>query len=186
MLKALLIAALGGAAARLERGTATFHGNAAFNGDPYTLQDGSCACWKASAYRHCSAPRCFDGVSWPYLTGALNTPGMENTAECGACYRVTCVPGRLRGRKDSELGPWDGCLQPMASVTVMVTDSCPCAHWNPSNARHCCGPHRHIDLSYWAFARIGRLEQGVIDVDMEKVDCGKWEWTGVSDRECTT
>ena len=74
LLKLLATTVLALGATAQERGTATFHGNAAFNGDPYTLQDGSCACWKASAYRHCSAPCCFDGVSWPYLTGALNTP----------------------------------------------------------------------------------------------------------------
>ena len=39
------------------------------------------------------------------LTAVLSTPGMDNTAECGANYRVTCVPGRLRGKRDSELGP---------------------------------------------------------------------------------
>ena len=186
LLKLLATTVLALGATALERGTATFHGNAAYNGDPYTLNDGSCACWKAAAYKVCAARRCFDQVTWPYLTAALSTPGMDNTAECGACYRVTCVPGRLRGKRDSELGPWDGCLYPNASVTVMVTDSCPCAHWNPSNKRHCCGPQRHVDLSFWAFAKIGKLEQGVVDVDLERVDCGKWEWTGVSDRECAS
>ena len=66
---------------------------------------------------------------------------------------------------------WDGCLYPNASVTVMVTDSCPCAHWNPSNKRHCCGPQRHVDLSFWAFEKIARHEFGVIDVEYKRVAC---------------
>jgi hypothetical protein len=178
----------GTAGAALVNATASFHGNAAYNGDPYALNDGSCACWKARTYGVCSAAQCFHQVQWPYLTGALSTPGMNNTAECGTCYRVTCVPGRLRGRADSELGPWEGCLRPGAAVTVVVTDSCPCGHWNPSNRRWCCGgaERPHIDLSYWAFERIGRLEQGVIDVTLERVPCDAYEWTGASLDACRT
>ena len=55
------------------------------------------------------------------------------TDECGACYEVMCVAGRQRGLADSALGPWAGCANGDGekSITVLITDSCPCGHPNP-------------------------------------------------------
>ena len=165
-------------------GTATFYGG---NDDrQFSLKDGTCACWKSRAYgTPCYNDWCFEDVWWPYAVAAVNTPGVENTRECGQCYRLTCVPGRVRGRQDSKYGPWNGCLFPNASVTVKVTDSCPCQHWNPNNRDHCCGPHKHFDLSHWAFGKVGLHEQGVIDVAYEKVDCpSDWDLGLRSGTDC--
>lgn len=76
-----------------------------------------------------------------------------------------CVEGEQRGFSWSESGPWTGChAGGRMSVVVMVSDSCPCYHPEESNSRWCCGDRPHLDLSHEAFAEIGKLEQGVIDL----------------------
>eukprot|EP00959_Pyramimonas_sp_CCMP1952_P232060 4849757-Pyramimonas_sp.AAC.1 len=40
------------------------------------------------------------------------------------------------------------------TVTIMVTDSCPCDHPNPENKINCCGDEPHIDLSAWAYRSV--------------------------------
>jgi len=61
------------------------------------------------------------------------------------------------------------------SVTVMITDSCPCGHPNPSNQRHCCGGEaddgRHLDLSYAAFDSVALRHRGLVDIKYRKTDC---------------
>lgn len=184
LLSALLLFVIGRARPLLvgdDVGTATFYGNPAYNGDPYGMHEGTCACWKARAYNVCYNDVCFDDIVYPYHVAAVSTPGIENTKECGTCYQVTCVPGDLRGTDHSVLGPWQACLYPNASVVVTVTDSCPCHHPNPNNAYHCCGPKKHFDLSFWAFEKIARHEFGVIDVEYKRVACPD---TGVRMAKC--
>eukprot|EP00240_Pyramimonas_obovata_P009679 CAMPEP_0118948238 /NCGR_PEP_ID=MMETSP1169-20130426/47458_1 /TAXON_ID=36882 /ORGANISM="Pyramimonas obovata, Strain CCMP722" /LENGTH=90 /DNA_ID=CAMNT_0006894619 /DNA_START=127 /DNA_END=399 /DNA_ORIENTATION=- len=41
------------------------------------------------------------------------------------------------------------------TITIMVTDVCPCDHPNPENKINCCGDEPHIDLSAWAFRQVG-------------------------------
>jgi len=99
------------------------------------------------------------------------------TTQCGECWEILCVDGRQRGLSDSILGPWAGCVDPAKkSVTVMITDSCPCDHpGNPeSNKRWCCGGeggNRHWDLSYAAFDAIAIRHRGVVDVRYRRTSC---------------
>jgi len=52
------------------------------------------------------------------------------------CFELMCVNGRTRGLPTSSLGPWPGCNAPgQRAVVVMITDSCPCHHPNPSNQK---------------------------------------------------
>lgn len=72
----------------------------------------------------------------------------------GMCFLVQ--EGPQRGFSDSVSGPWTGCKAGgRMSVVVMITDSCPCHHPNPSNSRWCCGDRTHFDLSWKAFEAIG-------------------------------
>ena len=65
------------------------------------------------------------------------------TDKCGQCFEVMCVDGATRGKDWSELGPWGGCQEAgKKSVTVKISDSCPCHHPNTSNKRWCCGDSR--------------------------------------------
>lgn len=59
------------------------------------------------------------------------------------------------------------------SVTVMISDSCPCQHPNPSNERWCCGDRTHLDLSYAAFDQIALRHRGVVDLKVRPADCSK-------------
>lgn len=71
--------------------------------------------------------------------------------------QVMCVEGKQRGFEWSKSGPWTGCIAGgRRSVVVMVSDSCPCNHPNPSNSRWCCG-QPHLDLSWLAFKQIGTV-----------------------------
>jgi hypothetical protein len=115
-----------------------------------------------------------------HYVSAINTDGGYDyglTNLCGQCFEVMCVAGRQRGLSESLLGPWAGCVDSGAkSVTVMITDSCPCHHSNPSNQRWCCtgegpGSARHLDLSYLAFDAIAIRHRGVVDVKWRKADC---------------
>lgn len=59
------------------------------------------------------------------------------------------------------------------SVTVMISDSCPCHHPNSSNKRWCCGDRTHLDLSYAAFDQIAVRHRGVVDLKVRPADCSK-------------
>ena len=105
---------------------------------------------------------------------SLPLPPASSTGECGQCFEVMCVNGRTRGLPWSLLGPWPGCLPGDAgtkSVVVMVTDSCPCHHPNPSNRRWCCGDAQHFDMSYAAFDAIADRGRGVVDLKVKSCGC---------------
>ena len=96
------------------------------------------------------------------------------TEKCGQCYEVMCVDGRTRGHDWSDLGPWAGCQEAgKKSVTVMISDSCPCHHPNQGNKRWCCGDATHLDLSYAAFDQIAERDRGVVDLKVRPGDCSK-------------
>lgn len=96
------------------------------------------------------------------------------TDKCGQCFEVMCVDGATRGKDWSELGPWAGCHSAgKKSVTVKISDSCPCHHPNSSNKRWCCGDRTHLDLSYAAFDQIAIRHRGVVDLKVRPADCGK-------------
>ena len=59
------------------------------------------------------------------------------------------------------------------SVTVMISDSCPCHHPNTGNKRWCCGDRTHLDLSYAAFDQIAVRHRGVVDLKVRPADCSK-------------
>ena len=96
------------------------------------------------------------------------------TDKCGQCYEVMCVDGATRGKDWSDLGPWGGCSEPgKKTVTVMISDSCPCHHPNSGNKRWCCGDRTHLDLSYAAFDQIAVRHRGVVDLKVRPADCQK-------------
>ena len=85
-----------------------------------------------------------------------------------------CVDGATRGKDWSDLGPWGGCSEPSKkTVTVMISDSCPCHHPNSGNKRWCCGDRTHLDLSYAAFDQIAVRHRGVVDLKVRPADCQK-------------
>ena len=43
------------------------------------------------------------------LVAAINTPKMQNTDKCGACYELRCVDGPTRGTPDSTIAVDSGC-----------------------------------------------------------------------------
>ena len=94
------------------------------------------------------------------------------TDKCGQCYEVMCVDGATRGKDWSDLGPWGGCSEPgKKTVTVMISDSCPCHHPNSGNKRWCCGDRTHLDLSYAAFDQIAVRHRGVVDLKVRPAPC---------------
>ena len=96
------------------------------------------------------------------------------TDKCGQCFEVVCVDGATRGKEWSDLGPWGGCTDAgKKSVTVKISDSCPCQHPNPSNKRWCCGDVTHLDLSYAAFDQIAERHRGVVDLKVRPASCSK-------------
>lgn len=149
-------------------GTATWYGGPGEDGagpDGMSIYTGSCKFGKNIPSRYVSA---------------VNTDGGYDyglTDWCGQCYEVMCVNGRQRGLSESLLGPWAGCAHGSGgkSISVMITDSCPCNHPNTeSNKRWCCGgeaSNRHFDLSYVAFDAIAIRHRGIVDIRYRKVSC---------------
>jgi hypothetical protein len=96
---------------------------------------------------------------------------------CGRCYELQCVgahvpdarsPGGFAARCGS------ACGAASASVSVRVTDSCPCAYPpnEASNRRWCCGDVPHFDLSAWAFDKLASSRAaGVLGVRFRRVPC---------------
>ncbi|KAF6262467.1 RlpA-like double-psi beta-barrel-protein domain-containing protein-containing protein [Scenedesmus sp. NREL 46B-D3] len=80
---------------------------------------------------------------------ALSDSAPDYKGSCGRCYEVACRP--TQGQK---------------SVIVTVTDTCPCHY--PSNAysnkRWCCGDEYHMDLSKYAYEKVGNLGHGVMGI----------------------
>ena len=86
--------------------------------------------------------------------------------QCGVCYDISCVAGPTRGLPDAEF-PDSGCISNQ-TISVMITDSCPCDHANKSNKKWCCGDMTHLDLSYKAFSSIADPAKGVINIMFER------------------
>jgi len=87
--------------------------------------------------------------------------------QCGVCYDVTCVDGPTRGAPGAEF-PDSGCVSNQ-TISVMITDSCPCDHANKSNKKWCCGDMTHLDLSYKAFGLIADHDKGVVNIMYEQL-----------------
>ena len=116
------------------------------------------------------------------MVAAINTPGLNNTDQCGTCYAITCVAGPTRGLPASKL-PDAGCISDKP-VTVMITDSCPCDHANPDNKKWCCGDTTHLDLSHTAFGMIADHSKGVVDLRIQKLDSCQAAEHGVNTETC--
>ena len=125
-----------------EGGTATWYGGPNGPGpDGMSIYTGSCK-YGSNIPSHYVAALNTDGTlntdatAWNFNSENINCAGGYDhglTDECGACYEVMCVAGRQRGLADSALGPWAGCANGDGekSITVLITDSCPCGHPNP-------------------------------------------------------
>lgn len=125
-----------------EGGTATWYGGPNGPGpDGMSIYTGSCK-YGSKIPSHYVAALNTDGTlntdatAWNFNSENINCAGGYDhglTDECGACYEVMCVAGRQRGLADSALGPWAGCANGDGekSITVLITDSCPCGHPNP-------------------------------------------------------
>lgn len=136
--------------------------------------------------KHNDACLCYAGSPQPTaghgLVAAINTPGLNNTDQCGTCYLITCVDGPTRGLPDSKL-PDSGCISDKP-ITVMITDSCPCDHANPDNKKWCCGDTTHLDLSHTAFGMIADHSKGVVDLRIQKLDFCPAAEHGVNTETC--
>lgn len=152
-------------------GSVTFYGNKNYNQDPYTLNDGTCSCYKAKKYGICYRNWCFQDISQPQMVAAINTPGLSNTRMCGRCVVMKCVRGKYRGLDWSEFGKQNVCRDFTRIITVQITDSCPEAHRNPSNKKFCSNRLRHFDLSFWAFRQLADPKYGVLDIEFKFVKC---------------
>lgn len=162
-------------------GTATWYGAP---WDTYQLSDGTCSCSKADLYKECYNGKCFTSITAPYFTAAINTIGLNNTRLCGECVHVRCTKGLRRGKGNSTYGWDDPCREGQSGVTVMITDSCPSGHSNPSNQFHCHGNTTHFDLSSNAFHVIADMRWGVIDVEWWFTPCPTEIWLGPSMQDC--
>ena len=82
---------------------------------------------------------------------------------CGKCKEVKC------GAFDFK----DDCYNTEASVVVQITDTCPCVYGGNyySNKRWCCGDMYHMDLSVWAFEKLGPKDKGVLGLYWRDVPC---------------
>ena len=82
--------------------------------------------------------------------------------------------GPTRGLPGSEFED-SGCISDQ-TITVMITDSCPCDHDNPDNQKWCCGDKTHLDLSHSAFGLIANHSKGVVDIKYTRLEsCGAAE-----------
>eukprot|EP00775_Hariotina_reticulata_P005952 gene5952-6191_t len=59
------------------------------------------------------------------------------------------------------------------NVVVIITDTCPCIYPDnySSNKRWCCGDMYHLDMSVWAYEKLGSKKWGVIGVSWRDVPC---------------
>ncbi|KAF6262470.1 RlpA-like double-psi beta-barrel-protein domain-containing protein-containing protein [Scenedesmus sp. NREL 46B-D3] len=96
---------------------------------------------------------------------ALSDSAPDYKGSCGRCYEVACRPTQVRDGYGGTLDRTHSC-QGQKSVIVTVTDTCPCHY--PSNAysnkRWCCGDQYHMDLSKYAYEKIGNLGHGVMGI----------------------
>ena len=116
------------------------------------------------------------------LVAAINTPGISNTDQCGVCYSVSCMDGPTRGLPGSEFAD-SGCIS-SKSITVMITDSCPCDHDNPDNQKWCCGDRTHLDLSHTAFGLIANHSKGVVDIKYTRLESCNAIEHGIDTQTC--
>lgn len=164
--------------------SATFYGNAKYNGDVYDLSDGTCSCKKAKNYGVCYNNWCFSSVKDRSKVGAINTAGSSNTRLCGKCVAMKCSVGKYRGTKTSEFGSFNVCRDMKKIIVIQITDSCPEKHQNQNNAKFCDKRNTHFDLSFWAFGILAPHEQGVIDVAYNFVTCPSNITSGVLSESC--
>lgn len=95
------------------------------------------------------------------LCAALFVPNSDTAwdyaGSCGKCKEVKCKPMGFKDGYGAWLDRYD-CYNNYASVVVMVTDTCPCYYPSnyASNKRWCCGDMYHLDMSVWAYEKVGR------------------------------
>lgn len=145
----------------------------------FQLKTISRVCLTVTPLCHAGSPRPSPGSG---MVAAINTAGLNNTDECGTCYAVSCVHGPTRGLPGSQFQD-SGCISDK-SITVMITDSCPCDHANPDNKKWCCGDTTHLDLSYMAFGLIANHSKGVVDIKFEKLASCEASEHGVNTQTC--
>lgn len=73
------------------------------------------------------------------------------------CKEVKCRPSSFSDGYGQWLDRTNTCYNNYASVVVMVTDTCPCVFPDnyASNKRWCCGDMYHLDMSVWAYEKVG-------------------------------
>lgn len=125
-------------------GRATFYGNAAYNGDGYSIDQGHCMYGGIPGPRYIAALSIWEGFGgdWRYTN-------------CGRCFEIKCRNGDYSNCRGDRMN---------ASLIVMVTDKCPCNRW-------CCGDQPHFDLSFWGFGEIGNHGGGVISTSWRPIQC---------------
>ncbi|KAF8069379.1 EXPA2 [Scenedesmus sp. PABB004] len=140
-------------------GRATNYGAA---GDPWSIHVGSCGYYYLDPT-----------VNKGWDVAAITDAAPDYKGSCGRCYEIACAPMHLTDGYGQGMDRNAACRDPGASVTVMVTDTCPCdypANYY-SNKRWCCGDYMHFDLSSWAFEKLGERKWGVMGVHYREVPC---------------
>eukprot|EP00879_Flechtneria_rotunda_P015993 GHRR01016726.1.p1 GENE.GHRR01016726.1~~GHRR01016726.1.p1 ORF type:complete len:373 (+),score=77.90 GHRR01016726.1:674-1792(+) len=110
------------------------------------------------------------GTGWDIA--ALSDKDPDYAGSCGRCYEVACRPSTITDGYGNSLDRTGTCTGEK-SVIVMVTDTCPCYYPGnaASNTRWCCGDNYHMDLSQWAFEKLGTTGAGVMGIYYKPVPC---------------
>lgn len=96
---------------------------------------------------------------------------------CGKCFEVKC---RQEPYTDGYGGVFDNanqCHNTTQSLVARVVDACPCDYPGNaySNKRWCCqdagAGDMHMDLSVWAFEKLGRKGPGSMALEFREVPC---------------
>eukprot|EP00775_Hariotina_reticulata_P005109 gene5109-5349_t len=140
-------------------GRASNYGGA---GDPWTIHAGSCS------YQYLDP-----SVNKGWDVAALADAVSDYAGSCGRCYEVGCQPMHLTDGYGAGLDRTDVCYDSNQTVTLMITDTCPC-NYPPnyySNKRWCCGDYYHFDISSWTFEKLAERKYGVIGIRYREVPC---------------
>ena len=83
------------------------------------------------------------------LVAAINTPKMQNTDQCGACYEVQCVDGATRGRPESTVAADTGCMCAPSYECTLPVSAVRRLAWRRSN----------LYMSLWPLAAIAPIRK---------------------------
>lgn len=111
------------------------------------------------------------GTGWDIA--AMPDAHYEYQGSCGKCYEIGCEPMVFTDNYGESIDRMESCVDPERTVIVTIVDTCAC-HYPPnqwSNRRWCCGDMDHMDISIFAYEKIGRVDKGVMGIKYRPVPC---------------